>query len=280
MSNILLDLQEIGLNKLEAEVYLLLLTEKPMTAYRIGKLINKPTANIYKAVDALSKKGALVIQSGSKNLCKAVSYDEFLKTLQVQFRAKTETVSKALSTLKKQEKDEGIYSIQSLELIFEKAKSMIDGCERVITIGVFPEAFQILEENILNAITRGVRVNLLTFGEIDLKGANITYLPIKNHMIITWKGQQLNLVVDGKQSLISSFDLKDEQIYHASWSTNLYLSCVLHRLFLFEHTLNELMSVKNSNKKLSEIESILKNQEFFHNSDIPGFKVLWEKYSK
>jgi len=155
---------------------------------------------------------------------------------------------------------------------------MIDKATIVITLGAFPETFERIKEHLTRAIKRGVRVNLLTYGKVDLNGARITLLPIKNNMVITWKGQQLNLVVDGQESLISSFNLKTKQIYHASWSTNIYLSGVLHRLFLFEHTLNEIMSIKDSNKKLERIERILKNQEFFHNSDIPAFKLLWEKH--
>lgn len=280
MDVVINQLQEIGLNKLEAEVYLLLLKEEPMTAYRIGRLLNKPTANIYKAADALSEKGALVIQSGSKNLCKAVPYEEFLKVLRSRFNSKTENLSKALANIERKERDEGIYAIESLELVFEKAKAMIDQCEIVLTLGVFPETFQKIEDNIQMAINRGVRVNLLTFGKTNLKGANIVLLPIKNEKVKTWKSQQLNLVVDGKESLISSFNLNQNQIYHASWSTSIYLASVLHGLFLREHTINKIMGLKDSPDKLKEIEAILNTQEFFHNSDVPGFKLLWERHKE
>ncbi|MCK5171620.1 MAG: hypothetical protein KAQ75_17205, partial [Bacteroidales bacterium] len=70
---------DIGFNRLEAEVYMHLLTHPPSTAYKIGKLINKPTANVYKAIDALSKKGAVLIEDNKNKLCKAVNPDEFLK---------------------------------------------------------------------------------------------------------------------------------------------------------------------------------------------------------
>ena len=54
-------LKQLGLNNLEAEVYIHLLTNYPMTAYKVGKGINKPTANVYKAIESLSKKGAVII---------------------------------------------------------------------------------------------------------------------------------------------------------------------------------------------------------------------------
>lgn len=37
----------IGLNDLEADVYLLLLQEEALTGYKVGKLLGKPAANVY-----------------------------------------------------------------------------------------------------------------------------------------------------------------------------------------------------------------------------------------
>jgi len=52
-------LQEIGFNRLEATVYLQLLSQPPTTAYKIGKLLKKPTysQNIY--MSCLLLAGAL-----------------------------------------------------------------------------------------------------------------------------------------------------------------------------------------------------------------------------
>ena len=57
-------LRNIGFNQLEAEVYLLLLAERSLTAYRIAKLLKKPSANIYKAVEVLLAKGAVLVEEG------------------------------------------------------------------------------------------------------------------------------------------------------------------------------------------------------------------------
>ena len=47
-------LTSLGLNRLEANVYIDLLKHKASTGYAIGKRLGKATANVYKAIDALA----------------------------------------------------------------------------------------------------------------------------------------------------------------------------------------------------------------------------------
>ena len=52
-------LTEMGFTSLEAEIYLFLITTGSETGYAIAKGLNKATANVYKALDSLSAKGAI-----------------------------------------------------------------------------------------------------------------------------------------------------------------------------------------------------------------------------
>ena len=92
---------DLGLNQLEAEVYLALLPEEPMTAYRIGKIIGKPTANVYKAIDVLARKGAVVIEEGKNRKCKAVEVQLFVAQLKRDFDQKSTRNSQRISKYSK-----------------------------------------------------------------------------------------------------------------------------------------------------------------------------------
>ena len=92
-------LKNLGLNQLEAEVYLHLLTNEQMTAYKVGKSINKPTANVYKAIDALANKGAVLIESNKSKYCKAVAPDEFLNHYKKDLLRKTKETELLLKNL-------------------------------------------------------------------------------------------------------------------------------------------------------------------------------------
>ena len=43
-----------------------------------------------------------------------------------------------------------------------------------------------------------------------------------------WNSQQLNVVIDGRETLIALLDNELTQIHQALWSNSLYLSCLMH----------------------------------------------------
>jgi len=84
-------LQSLGMNRLEAEIYIYLLQQPgPVTAYRAGQAMGKPTANVYKAVDVLVRKGAVMVEEGPTRLCRPAPPQEFLGQLETSFHARTE----------------------------------------------------------------------------------------------------------------------------------------------------------------------------------------------
>ncbi len=152
-------LQDLGFNQLEAEVYVFLLANKPATAYAVGKGLGRPTANVYKAVDALSRRGAVLIEEGDNRLCRAVPADEFLDQMRQSFRAKTEATAEALAKLERQSEDERVYRLESVPQLFERCRQMLEErCERCAVIDAFPGPLHAILPAIESAAARGVRL--------------------------------------------------------------------------------------------------------------------------
>ena len=84
-SKIIEMLRELGFNRIEAQIYIFLLPHSPMTAYKIAQKIGKPAANVYKAVECLAHKGALVIEDGPNRTCRAMPTDIFLRRAEQDF---------------------------------------------------------------------------------------------------------------------------------------------------------------------------------------------------
>lgn len=271
-------LTEIGLNQLEAEVYYLLLREKPMTAYKAGKLLKKPTANVYKAVDVLYNKGAVIIEEGQNKLCKAVDPEEFLAIQENQFSVKTREASKLLSNIKPKVEAEKTYSLDSVDLALEKARKMIDTAVEIVVVDAFPLALEAIIKNVKSAVERGVEVVVQAYNEIEIEGADLFVPKNSNEVVSYWHSQQLNVVVDGNASLVALFDKDLSDVYHATWSENVYLSCIIHAGRICEQTIHKLMAVSDSEEKLLEIEEILKAQRFLSNSNVPGIQTLFERH--
>ena len=71
-------LQEIGLNKYEAEAYYTLLTQGPLTGYELGKRSQVPLSRSYDVLDRLSQKGLALAQPGDPARYKALEPELFL----------------------------------------------------------------------------------------------------------------------------------------------------------------------------------------------------------
>src|SRR4051812_27203862 len=87
---------QLGFNALESEVYIALVKNGPQTAYKIGKLLNRPTANVYKAADVLAEHGAIEITEGDVRICKAISIRSVAQQMERTYKSKMEQAIKTL----------------------------------------------------------------------------------------------------------------------------------------------------------------------------------------
>ena len=268
-------LRQLNLNNLESEVYLHLLTNEPMTAYKVGKGIGKPTANVYKAIESLSLKGAVVVEDNKNKLCKAISPDEFINHFEKSLLKSTENARTLLKDLNSSSIDENTYSIESIALVFEKFSSMLEKCKEIAVIDAFPIALNHVLEPIKKAIERGVDVHIEAYKSIEIEGANIACSNISEKAADHWDGQQLNLVIDGEEHLIALMNNELSEVKQASWSNNVYSSCMMHAGRICENTVIKIMSKMDSENFEADVKQIMNEQKFFFNSRVPGFNKLF-----
>jgi HTH-type transcriptional regulator, sugar sensing transcriptional regulator len=259
---------------LEAEVYSFLLANEPSTAYRIGKSINKPTANVYKSIETLAAKGAVTIEDNRSKVCRAVSPNEFLSLFEREMIGKTTKAKVLLNSIVKEHFDERSYSIESVSLVFERFEQMMLRCKTIAVVDAFPLSLQRIVGSIEQATARGVAVHVEVYQPISIRGAEVTLVPVADLTLNHWKSQQLNLVIDGEEHLIALMDGNLTQVKQAVWSNNTYMSCILHGGMLKEQTIMRIMALANEANFEDNVKEILEKQKFFHNSNIPGFNKL------
>ncbi len=266
---------EIGLNNLEAEVYVYLLSHLPATAYKIGKDINKPTANVYKAIESLSKKGAVIIEDNNKKLCKAVAISEFISSFKNDIFKKASQAETNLAGLFNNTSDQNTYQINSVPLVFERFRSMLKRCKKIAVIDAFPDVLEVLINDIEDAAQHGINIFIETYKPINIKNVETACTNVGEKNIKHWNSQQLNIIIDGEEHLIALLDNSLSNVIQATWSNNVYMSCMLHAGFLREHTMVKIQSEYDSPDFENKVKSILDSQRFFYNSDIPGFNKLF-----
>lgn len=265
---------EIGFNKLEADVYVHLLTHPPSTAYKIGKQINKPTANVYKAIESLAKKGAVIIEDNKNKLCKAVNPDEFFSHYEKSILDKTNTAKDLLNGLETETEEQTSYAIDSVPLVFERFRSMMSRCKSIAVIDAFPKALAEVSACIEEAAQRGVDIQVEAYHPVEIKGANVICTTVGDQAISHWQSQQLNLVIDGEEHLIALMDNELKKVKQAVWSNSTYISCILHAGMLKEQTVLKIMKEIDNPEFENVTKQILDSQKFFFNTDVPGFNKL------
>jgi len=256
------------------EVYSFLLSHQPDTAYGIAKAIGKPTANVYKAIDSLAYKGGVMVQRGQNSICRAIPVKEFLKHIKKVFTGKLSNVEQTLSKIDTPYPDERVYQIEAVPLVFDRCCTALDRCRVIAVIDAFPEPLKQILPAIKRAIKRGVEVHIQAYEPIDISGAEITLTVLEQDVLKFLGSQQLNIVVDGKESLVALMNSDLTQVHQAIWSQGLYLSCLLHTGLFHEQTIIKLLAVKDQPQALKKLRSILNKCRFFYNSNIPDQKTL------
>jgi sugar-specific transcriptional regulator TrmB len=267
-------LMEIGFNRLEADVYIHLITHPPSTAYKIGKQINKPTANVYKAIESLAQKGAVIVEDNKNKLCKAVGPNEFFNHYEKSILDKSNTAKALLNSLENETEEQTSYAIDSVPLVFERFRSMMRRCKTIAVIDAFPKALNEVVDCIEDAAKRGIDIQVETYQPITIKGANTVCTTIGEQAIGHWNSQQLNLVIDGEEHLIALMDNDLKKVKQAVWSNSTYISCILHAGMLREQTVLKIMKEIDNPEFESVTKQVLENQKFFFNTNVPGFNKL------
>ncbi len=271
-------LKELGFNELEAEVYLFLLPSPPLTAYAVGRGLGRPTANVYKAVESLARRGAVLVEEGEQRVCRAVPVAELVKQLERGFRGTLSRVEKLLAEHDAAPMDERVYKLESVPRLFERVREMLERARKVAVVDAFPRALERLAPWIVDTCKRGVDVFVEAYAPIDLPGARVAVLPSGAKTLETWRSEQLNLVVDGREHVLALLTSDLSEIRQAVWSNSLYLSCIHHAGRLCEHTLVGMMAAHAAGDTAAALR-LLEGHRFFSSSEVPGQAELTERFT-
>ncbi len=218
-------LTALGFTALEAEVYAVLVEQSPATAYKLAQEVGKAAANVYKAVESLQRKGAILVEEGSSRLCRAVAPAELIQQLQRQFALATNRAGAALAQLTRTAGDERVYELRSGDQVLARARAMLRRTERMVLCDLFPEAVAELRDDIEAAVRRGCRVCVQVYHPVELDPRVTVFLsPDGESLLRAWPGQWLNIVSDSREHLLAFLRSGLSEVHQAVWSESVYLS--------------------------------------------------------
>jgi hypothetical protein len=233
-------LAAMGFTALEAEVYLVLAGGENATGYAIAKALRKPAANVYKAIESLHAKGAILVDESNGKRVRATAPRELLRLFGRDFEARRRRAAEALAHLPGPGKDHRIYELGSRAQVLERARTMLDGARRIALLDLGPGPLHILAADLSRTATRGVLVAVRSEATLEIPGVEVDGIsPAGVSVEEPWPGDWLTLVVDGAQHLLAVFDAAGE-LHQGTFSDSAFLSWVYHCGLAAEITLDRL----------------------------------------
>jgi sugar-specific transcriptional regulator TrmB len=268
----------LGFTGLEAEVYTALAQHPPMTGYRVAQVLGKPAANVYKAIESLRAKGAVIVDDGANRVCHAVPSVELLGLLERGFRASRERAAAALAELQSAPADDRVYQLRSRDQVMERCRRMLERAERVALLDAFPGPLEELRTEAEAAAMRGVTVGVKAYEPTSMREAEVFVLPDGRSVIGRWPGQWLNVVVDGREHLIALLTRDGLGVHQAVWSESAYISWVYHSALAGELILADVEKRVAEGASSTELRASVERYQRVVASDAPGFRQLVRRF--
>jgi hypothetical protein len=244
----------------------------------VAQSLGKPVANTYKAIESLEKKGAVLVDEGANRVCRAVPPEELLSRLERGFAERRARAARALEWSREGPGDDRVYQMRSREQVMERARQMLERCEEVALVDVFPGPLAELRASIEAAAARGATVAVKVYEPIKLAGAEVILTPNAERVLERWPGEWVNVVRDGEEHLLALLDAKGEGVHQAVWSGSAYLSWVYHSAVSSELVLAALEARIESGATTDRLRRDLAKFERLKALQAPGYHTLQRRF--
>jgi sugar-specific transcriptional regulator TrmB len=163
-------LQRIGLNKYEAEAYLALLSDGPLTGYELGKRSSVPLSKSYEVLERLTRRGLALIQPGDPPRYLAERPERVLAQTRADQEAVLDALAEQLASVQQPDPADSFWVVRGRQNVLARAGAAIDEAHREVVIGR-PASDNDLADALARARSRGCRVveHRLDAGERDIE---------------------------------------------------------------------------------------------------------------
>jgi sugar-specific transcriptional regulator TrmB len=253
-------LSELGFSGAEAAVYVALLQEPKATGYRIARLAGKPVPNTYKALDALHKKGAIIVdETGRGRTYTALPVSEFFDGMKRRLDTMRGHLEEELKGLTAGAVEGGIYQLNTPDQVYGRAKTMLREARDVALVDIFPEPLEHLRGDLEAAGKRGVHVCVMIYLPGEVKGCEVIAPKKPAAHLEIWKADWMNIIVDSREALYSLLKKGGAGVHRAVWIKDPYLamqafSGAFHE-FAFDRTGQLLWSGKSKDEIAVEVRN-------------------------
>lgn len=221
-------LESLGLTGLEAEIYMLLLQDSPLTGYAIAKALGKSVANVYKALESLAAKGAIEVDQGKTRRYRPLPAEDFLGILELRFRRLREQAAEGLHDLPGPDQDVHIYHLKTRDRVLQKCDQLLSDARLVAVVDLGLESPESLLGSLESAASRGVDVGALVYRSLEISGVEVVLDADRETTRWRWPANWVSLAVDGSHMLAALFSGDGNRVIQAYWSSSPFVSWLHH----------------------------------------------------
>jgi len=191
-------IEHFGLSAYEAKAYFALLSESPLTGYKLSKISGVPRSRIYETIEKLASKGLILTQEGDTTLLMPVSLESFLEKKEKESKRNINFLKEILPQLKKQPETQGIWTISGRDQIFESVIHFISQAKSHIYLVSFDSDIIYFESALTGLEKRKVSVFGAYCGEKEFRLKNL----YPHQGLPCSSCRDISLTIDSEQALV------------------------------------------------------------------------------
>ena len=193
-------LQQIGLNKYEAEAYYTLLTQEPLTGYELGKRSQVPLSRSYEILERLAQKGLALVQPGDPPHYTAEKPGRFLGQVRATMLATLDALDSSLAALPRSDTSGEFWVLRGRQHILARVQALIAESQQTIQLSLLANSEPEVVDLLTRARTRGCSVFRLTTASVGNGGAEHVLLLVDDREALVG----LLAPAEGCQAVISA----------------------------------------------------------------------------
>ena len=244
-------LESLGLTQIEALAYTWLVANPSSTGYRVARGIGKPTANVYRALESLGRKGAVLQDRAATPSFRALAPDDLLARLEHEFMQRKHTAAQKLAKLQPDEGDERIYALNSPEQVMTRARVMLASARRLVLVDAMTSLAGALESEMAEARSRRVRVIARA-----RQGAPDHQDTFPATRLAPGTRPSMRMVADAREVLLAAFDPDETRTLEAYWTRSTFLARSLHDALAAELCCARVEAMMADGLSVDEVETL------------------------
>ncbi|HEY5801537.1 MAG TPA: helix-turn-helix domain-containing protein [Burkholderiaceae bacterium] len=271
----------LNLTELESDVYLVLLTKGESSGYAVAKELNKAVANVYKALDSLSEKGAAVMASGGTRLYCAVPWKDVLANASARFAAGMDDLTRQLEALPEPQNSEAVYQLENMEQAVADGRRLIEQARFMLLADLDPLVVGYFAEALTAAASRGVEVRVKVYASVDLPGVLITLRERGAEVSGKLDSSSFKISADGERFAMALLDVPRATLIQAFKSSSGLMNMSIYLGLVHELILTELKPAL-ARSDLAHAQRVLQETAHLHpfSTENPVFQSYKQRYHK